>query len=34
MRQPPNETIYYLGDIERCPYGSREGPEVRQFTMN
>lgn len=32
MRQLPNETIYYLGDIERCPYGSREGSEVRQFT--
>ena len=21
MRQLPNETIYYLGDIARCPYG-------------
>lgn len=21
MRQLPNETIYYLGDIGRCPYG-------------
>ena len=23
MRQLPNETIYYLGDIARCPYGPR-----------
>ena len=32
MRQLPNETIYYLGDIQRCPYGPREGSEVRKFT--
>ena len=32
MRQLPNETIYYLGDIKRCPYGPREASEVRQFT--
>ena len=32
MRQLPNETIYYLGDIGRCPYGPRPGDEVRQFT--
>ena len=25
MRQLPNETIYYLGDIARCPYGPRPG---------
>lgn len=32
MRQLPNETIYYLGDIKRCPYGPRPGDEVRTFT--
>ena len=32
MRQLPNETIYYLGDIGRCPYGPRSGEEVKQFT--
>ncbi len=32
MRQLPNETIYYLGDVARCPYGPRHGDEVRQFT--
>ena len=32
MRQLPHETIYYLGDIKRCPYGPREGAEVRKFT--
>ena len=32
MRQLPNETIYYLGDIGRCPYGPRPGDEVKQFT--
>ncbi|PKI12527.1 glutamate racemase [Staphylococcus shinii] len=32
MRQLPNETIYYLGDIKRCPYGPREGSQVREFT--
>ena len=32
MRQLPNETIYYLGDIARCPYGPRPGDEVKQFT--
>lgn len=33
MRQLPNETIYYLGDIARCPYGPREGDEVKRFTL-
>ncbi|MDU2436813.1 MAG: aspartate/glutamate racemase family protein, partial [Staphylococcus epidermidis] len=32
MRQLPNETIYYLGDIARCPYGPRPGEEVKKFT--
>jgi glutamate racemase len=33
IRQLPNETIYYLGDIKRCPYGPRSGEEVKQFTI-
>ncbi|GEP84230.1 glutamate racemase [Staphylococcus piscifermentans] len=33
MRQLPNETIYYLGDSARCPYGPRPGDEVRKFTV-
>ncbi|MBM7584874.1 glutamate racemase [Bacillus pakistanensis] len=32
MRQLPNETIYYLGDTARCPYGPRGEEEVRKFT--
>lgn len=32
MRQLPNETIYYLGDIARCPYGPRPVEEIKQFT--
>ena len=34
MRQLPNETIYYLGDIARCPYGPRPGePGARTAIM-
>ena len=33
MRQLPNETIYYLGDIGRCPYGPRSREEVKEFTI-
>ncbi len=33
MRQLPNETIYYLGDVGRCPYGPRNQEEVKQFTI-
>jgi glutamate racemase len=32
MRQLPKETIYYLGDTARCPYGPRSAPEVKKFT--
>lgn len=32
MRQLPNETIYYLGDVSRCPYGPRPKEEVLQYT--
>jgi len=34
MRQLPKETIYYLGDTARCPYGPRTVEEVRQFTWD
>lgn len=29
----PNESIIYLGDDKRCPYGSRSVEEVRKFTL-
>lgn len=32
MKQLPNESIYYLGDSARCPYGPRPQEEVVQFT--
>lgn len=32
MRQLPKETIIYLGDTARCPYGPRPRNEVHQFT--
>ncbi|MDQ0215425.1 glutamate racemase [Oikeobacillus pervagus] len=32
MRQLPNETIYYVGDTARCPYGPRPVEEVKTFT--
>ena len=32
IRQLPNETIYYVGDTARCPYGPRAEHEVRTFT--
>lgn len=32
MRQLPKETIYYIGDTARCPYGPRLPGEVRKFT--
>jgi glutamate racemase len=32
MRQLPKETIYYLGDTARCPYGPRPVEEVKRFT--
>lgn len=33
MRQMPYESIVYIGDSARCPYGSRPEAEIRQFTM-
>ncbi|MFD1706304.1 glutamate racemase [Siminovitchia sediminis] len=32
MRQLPNETIYYVGDTARCPYGPRPADEVKEYT--
>lgn len=32
MRQLPNESIVYLGDTARCPYGPRPADEILQFT--
>ncbi|WP_078391860.1 glutamate racemase [Shouchella patagoniensis] len=32
MRQLPKETICYIGDTLRCPYGPRPVDEVRKFT--
>lgn len=30
-RRLPNESIYYVGDTKRCPYGTRDQAEVRLF---
>ena len=32
MKLLPNETIYYIGDTARCPYGPRNRREVLHFT--
>ncbi|WP_347862631.1 glutamate racemase [Salimicrobium sp. PL1-032A] len=32
MRQLPKESIVYIGDTKRCPYGPRSEKEVRTFT--
>src|SRR5690625_2947562 len=32
MRQLPKEKLIYLGDTQRCPYGSSTEEEVQQFT--
>ncbi|MGP6139648.1 MULTISPECIES: glutamate racemase [unclassified Jeotgalibaca] len=32
MKQLPNESIYYIGDNARCPYGPRPAEEIVQFT--
>ena len=29
----PHESIYYLGDTKRCPYGVRTEDEVRTFVL-
>lgn len=33
MRQLPNESICYLGDVSRCPYGPRAPEQVKAFTI-
>lgn len=33
MRQLPHERVVYLGDTERCPYGSRNKTEIIKFTL-
>lgn len=32
MKLLPNETIYYIGDTARCPYGPRSKKQVQKFT--
>ncbi|ETT82530.1 glutamate racemase [Viridibacillus sp. FSL R5-0477] len=32
LRLLPNESIYYIGDTARCPYGPRSQEQVRTFT--
>lgn len=32
VRQLPKESIIYLGDTKRCPYGPRPREEVIQYT--
>ncbi|WAA11612.1 glutamate racemase [Fervidibacillus halotolerans] len=33
IRQLPNESIVYIGDTARCPYGSRPKEEIMKFTI-
>jgi glutamate racemase len=33
MRALPNESVLYLGDTARCPYGPRSQDEVREFVL-
>jgi len=33
MRSLPHESIHYLGDTARCPYGSRSLDQVRSFVI-
>ena len=32
IRQLPNESIYYVGDTARCPYGPRPEEQILKFT--
>ncbi|WP_034550894.1 glutamate racemase [Carnobacterium funditum] len=32
IRQLPNESIYYVGDTARCPYGPRPKEQILKFT--
>ncbi len=31
--QFPDESIYYLGDTKRCPYGERTQDQVKHFSF-
>jgi len=33
MRVLPHESVVYLGDTARCPYGPRDSDEVRRFVL-
>lgn len=33
LKRLPNESIVYIGDEKRCPYGPRTPEEVRQYTI-
>jgi glutamate racemase len=33
MRTLPHESVLYVGDTARCPYGPRPQPEVREFVL-
>lgn len=34
IQQLPDENLIYIGDTQRCPYGSRSREEVRAFTWH
>ena len=33
MRQLPNETIYYFGDVKNCPYGDKNQEEILEYSI-
>ena len=33
LKQLPNESMIFLGDSARCPYGTRPKEEIRQYTL-
>ena len=33
MQRLPTESVIYIGDRERCPYGPRPAEEVREYTI-
>lgn len=34
LKQLPNETVYYVGDTARCPYGPRPVEQIKEFTWD
>jgi len=34
LKQLPNETVYYIGDTARCPYGPRPIEQIKEFTWD